>query len=94
MIVAAATVSLVLVSKEASVAFADRLQFVDGEGHTGYLDTVVRHPNRGDARLLESLGQASTVRCSWHHEYRLPSTTAGQPVDVLLSPPSMPRWVC
>ena len=83
-----------LVSKEASIAFAHRLQFVDGEGHAGDLDTVVRHPNRGDARLLESLIQAPTVRYSWHHEYRLPSTAAGQPIDVLLSPPSMPRWVC
>jgi hypothetical protein len=65
-------VSLVHVGKEASVAFAHRLQLVDGEGHAGDLDTVPFEPN-GHAGMLERLGQSLGVRGSWHHEHRLPS---------------------
>ena len=44
------------VSKEACIAFAHDLPFVDGKRHSGDLDTVAGHLNRGDARLLKSLG--------------------------------------
>jgi hypothetical protein len=44
-----------LVSEEAGIALAHRLQIFDGKGRPSNLDTAAGHSNRGDTNLLQGL---------------------------------------